>query len=531
MHVRVLGLWSGPEFDSFVTVKSAWEQNTGGTVDWKGTRDLPGELDAQIEAGTPPDIAILPNIGLMHELADEGQLVALPSVMDMDQLQKDYAPAWIDLGSHDGELYGIFYKVTNKATVWYNPKAFAAADYRVPSTWDEMIALADTMVADGRTPFSVVAPNGPGGGGWALTDWISQIVLNNCGPDLYDQWVAGQIPWTDACIKQSFDMFDTIVQTPGYVLGGSEGILGTSDAEGSYPMYSDPPTAYMYYLASFAQAFIASKYPQPRSGRRLRLLPVPDHQPRGRRVDHHRRRRRGHAERHPRGALVHDLPRRCRVATGMGRTRRLHLRQPQRRCGRLPRPGGSGGGRRARIGQADPFQRRRHDAGLSAAGMVEGHARVGRRPEQARLDPRVTDQRGRRSRPVNVRPRPRSIGDGAARSGSTANPAGDRAISRTPNRRRRVRPRRLIVDSPNPKMTLTAPTTTMAVVSPPVFGMTPGTNPAGSTNKVNCFTTSGSDGCWPAAALLARTRQRDRARTRLNPATTEPVKSVVAMAD
>ena len=56
--------------------------------------------------------------------------MALPSVMDMGRLQTDYAPAWIDLGSHDGDLYGIFYKVTNKATVWYNPKAFAAADYR-----------------------------------------------------------------------------------------------------------------------------------------------------------------------------------------------------------------------------------------------------------------------------------------------------------------------------------------------------------------------------------------------------------------
>ena len=69
MHVRVLGLWSGPEFDSFVTVKSAWELNTGGTVEWQGAQDLPAELDAQIEAGTPPDIAILPNIGLMHEFA------------------------------------------------------------------------------------------------------------------------------------------------------------------------------------------------------------------------------------------------------------------------------------------------------------------------------------------------------------------------------------------------------------------------------------------------------------------------------
>ena len=54
----------------------------------------------------------------------------------MDQVDKDYAPAWIDLGSRDGELYGIFYKVTNKATVWYDPPAFATAGYafRRPGT-------------------------------------------------------------------------------------------------------------------------------------------------------------------------------------------------------------------------------------------------------------------------------------------------------------------------------------------------------------------------------------------------------------
>ena len=370
MHVRVLGLWSGPEFDSFVTVKSAWEQNTGGTVEWQGAQDLPGELDAQIEAGTPPDIAILPNIGLMHELADEGQLVALPSVMDMDQLQTDYAPAWIDLGSHDDELYGIFYKVTNKSTVWYNPKAFAAADYGVPSTWDEMIGLADTMVADGRTPFSVVAPIVPGGGGWALTDWISQIVLNTCGPDSYDQWVAGQIPWTDACIKQSFDMFVTIVQTPGYVLGGSERHPRHERRRGVVPDVQRPADRVHVLPRLVRPGVHRREVPPARSGRRLRLLPVPHHQPRRPSVGHHRRRRRGHVERHPRSALVHDLPRRCRVATGMDRTRRLHLRQPQRRSGRVPRPGGSGGGRRAGIGRADPFRRGRHDAGVGTAGMV-----------------------------------------------------------------------------------------------------------------------------------------------------------------
>jgi alpha-glucoside transport system substrate-binding protein len=260
-HVRVLGLWSGPELDSFMTVKAAWESETGGIVDWEGTQNLPDVLHTRLQAGNPPDIAILPNPGLMQQMAREGKLVQLNSFMDMNQVRKDYAPAWIDLGSYNGKLYALFYKVANKATVWYSPKAFAAARYTPPRTWDDMIKLADKMVADGRTPFSIVAPSGPGSG-WALTDWVSEIVLNNCGPDLYDKWIAGEIPWTDSCIKQSFEMFNRIVQTKGYVLGGSPGILATTDAHGTYPLYTNPPTAYMDYLASFAQAFIASKYPE-----------------------------------------------------------------------------------------------------------------------------------------------------------------------------------------------------------------------------------------------------------------------------
>ena len=264
-HVRVLGLWSGPELDSFMTVKTVWEKDTGGIVDWEGTQDLPGVLTARMQGGNPPDIVILPNPGLMQQLAKEGKLVPLDSFMDLSQVKQDYSQAWIDLGSYNGSLYAIFYKVTNKATIWYNPRAFAAGDYPVPQNWDDMMALADKLVADGHTPFSIVAPHSPASG-WALTDWISEIVLNQCGPDAYDKWIAGVLPWTDTCIKQSFEMFNKMIQTKGYVLGGNQGIIATTDAGGTYPLYSDPPTAYMYYLASFAQGFIASKFPNLKPG-------------------------------------------------------------------------------------------------------------------------------------------------------------------------------------------------------------------------------------------------------------------------
>jgi len=159
-HVGVLGLWSGPELESFLTVKAAWERETGGTVDWEGTDDLPDRPDDRMAAGTPPEIAILPNLAMMRRLAGAGELVPLDTILETDQVARDYAPAWIDLGSDGGKLYGIVYKVANKATVWYSPGAFAAAGYRVPTTWGQMTTLAEQMVADGRTPFSIVAARG-----------------------------------------------------------------------------------------------------------------------------------------------------------------------------------------------------------------------------------------------------------------------------------------------------------------------------------------------------------------------------------
>lgn len=280
-EVSVLGLWSGPEYDAFATVASAWEQATGGSVDWHGTQDPSAALDALVQAGDPPEIAVLPNLALVQQLADDGRLVPLDGVLDMDQVGRDYAPAWLDLGSRAGSLYGIFVKVTDKSTVWYSPSAFATAGYAVPETWQDLTALADTMVADGRTPFSMVAQSGAASG-WPLTDWISALVLTGCGPDVYDRWVAAEIPWTDPCIRRSFETFAHVVGTPGYVVGGVPGILATTDAEGASPLFTDPPAAFMYPMASFAQAFIAAEHPDLQAGVDYNAFPFPAVEPQNR---------------------------------------------------------------------------------------------------------------------------------------------------------------------------------------------------------------------------------------------------------
>ena len=143
-----------------------------------------------------------------------------------------------------------------------------------------MITLADTMVADGHTRSRWSPPSGPRraagrsptGSRRSCSTTAARICTTSGSPS--------EIPWTDACIKQSFDMFDTIVSTEGYVLGGSQGILATGDDDGADPMYTRPADR-LHVLPRLVRPGVHRRQPPaPRSGRRLRLLPVPDHQPR-----------------------------------------------------------------------------------------------------------------------------------------------------------------------------------------------------------------------------------------------------------
>lgn len=172
----------------------------------------------------------------------------------MDQLKKDYAQAWIDLGSYEGHLYGIWFKGALKSLVWYNPKAFQEKGYQVPKTWDEMIALSDRIVADGGTPWCIGLESGAASG-WPGTDWIEDIMLRTAGPEVYDKWVNHEIPWTDPAVKRAWELFGQIARNEKYVWGGTTGVLSTNFGDSPRPLFDTPPGCYMHRQASFITGF------------------------------------------------------------------------------------------------------------------------------------------------------------------------------------------------------------------------------------------------------------------------------------
>ena len=272
--VSILGTWSGKEAETFFKSVASFEAETGTKIEFTGTRDLPAVLTTGVEAGNPPDIALLPNPGQMIEFAKAGKLIDISTFIDMDKLKNDYAPAWIELGTYKDKLYGIFIAAALKSLVWYNPKEFAAAGYSIPATWDEMIALSDKMVADGKTPWAIGVESGAASG-WVGTDWIEDIMLRTAEPEIYDLWVSHGISWLDEHVQKAFETFGQIVLNKEYVYGGTNAALTINFGNSPDALFTTPPNAYMHRQATFIKSFILDHFPDLVPGEDLDFFPFP----------------------------------------------------------------------------------------------------------------------------------------------------------------------------------------------------------------------------------------------------------------
>lgn len=258
--VTVLGVWGGSELDSFLAMVKPFEDATGVKVQFEGTRDLNAVLTTRIQGGNPPDVAGLPGPGQMAEFARAGKLIALGDVLDLSAMREQYAQSWIDLATVDGKVYGVFIKASLKGLVWYNPKAFSAAGYEVPQTWDALTQLTQRIAADGKTAWCIGLESGAASG-WPATDWIEDIMLRTGGPQVYDQWYRHEIAWTDPQVKRAWELFGQIATNPAYVYGGAQGELSTNFGESPFPLFTDPPGCYLHHQATFIQDFIQKQYP------------------------------------------------------------------------------------------------------------------------------------------------------------------------------------------------------------------------------------------------------------------------------
>lgn len=274
-QVAVIATWGGNEQDQFMKMIKPFEDQTGVTVQYTGTRDLNAVLSTRVKAGNPPELAGLPGPGVMIQYAKAGNLVDLTNVLDMTRIKDQFSNQWIDLGTVDNKLVGVFMDASLKGLIWYNPPAIAKLGIQQPKTWDDLMTTSQKIASSGTTPWSIGLEAGAASG-WPGTDWIEDFMLRQAGPQAYTNWYNGTLKWTSPEVTAAWEAWGKIVGDPKMVYGGSQYMLSTNFGNAADPLFSNPPKAYFHHEASFITSFIQQDNPslQPITG--YNFWPFPD---------------------------------------------------------------------------------------------------------------------------------------------------------------------------------------------------------------------------------------------------------------
>jgi alpha-glucoside transport system substrate-binding protein len=251
---EVVGIVGSMEEPHLTAVLDDFTNQTGFLTTYEKKADLSNFLLGCATAGNCPDVAIIPNIGVMKQLVDDGMIQPLdPIIPDFDTY---YAATWRALGSAKGVLYGLPLAASSKSMVWFGPQNISTIALNTPDTWTDLLGLADQLVTAGDTPFAIGAESGAASG-WPLTDIFENILVRVAGPQAHRKLVSRELPWTDPLVHEAMQRFTDVVGEDDYLVGGQAGPLTINFMDALNMVLGEPPEASMYFGATWAGSVIA----------------------------------------------------------------------------------------------------------------------------------------------------------------------------------------------------------------------------------------------------------------------------------
>ncbi|MET1004518.1 MAG: extracellular solute-binding protein [Propionibacteriaceae bacterium] len=119
--------------------------------DVRVTLDTASNLSAGFLRGNPPDVGLLNYNMEMSRFMERGALSDLSDMPEAERIRPDVQDLVDQYATYPGRTSVLPYSVA-AASVIYNVQMFEDNGLSVPTTWDELIAVCDTLEAAGITP-------------------------------------------------------------------------------------------------------------------------------------------------------------------------------------------------------------------------------------------------------------------------------------------------------------------------------------------------------------------------------------------
>jgi len=163
------------------------EGKTNIKISWSTVTNINQVIITKIQAGSTPDIAFIPQPGVVAQMQQLGAIKPLDSILDMSTLQSSMVPGTLDAGTINNQLYGLLVSANVKGLVFYNKPEWTKAGWKTPKSIPELESLISQMKAKGGpAPWCMGIGSGTATG-WPATDWFETLFMKYYGADAYNQ--------------------------------------------------------------------------------------------------------------------------------------------------------------------------------------------------------------------------------------------------------------------------------------------------------------------------------------------------------
>jgi ABC-type glycerol-3-phosphate transport system substrate-binding protein len=248
--LEVLASWSDVEQQRFERVLEAFERDTGAVVRYTSAqRKVADVLGQRMASHRPPDVAFLPQPGMLRQYAAARLLVPLDAATTK-LVTANYAPVWRQLASYENRLYGVWFKAANKSLIWYNVAAFERVGVAPPA---DIAGLLDLEASFARVHLPAFAVGGADA--WTLTDLFENLYIRLESPKMYDALAAHTIPWTDPSVVRTLQLFAKLL-APAFVSDGLAGATRTTFEQSIATAFAVSPGAAMIAEGDFVGGIV-----------------------------------------------------------------------------------------------------------------------------------------------------------------------------------------------------------------------------------------------------------------------------------
>jgi len=213
-ELEIFSWWAGDEGPALEALIELYNENNpqveviNATVTGGSGVNAKAVLKTRMLGGDPPDSF---QVHAGQELI--GTWVAAERMLDLTPLFEDQG--WMDvfpedlvnlIGTENG-IWSVPVNVHRSNVMWYMPANLEEWGVEAPESWDDFLAIADELEAQGVVPLSLAT-------NWTVNHLWESVALSVLGADKYDALWNGEIDWTS---PEAVEVWATLDQILDYV--------------------------------------------------------------------------------------------------------------------------------------------------------------------------------------------------------------------------------------------------------------------------------------------------------------------------